>query len=364
MAKAGMWMQGARGRTGEIVYAKGKGGKTVQRRYVAPSNPRTNAQMAQRIIFSTVTQAASFMDPIVNHSFEGLSKAASRVAFVKENLSILRNKAASDYNNNVAPADATCFTTTKNISQLIPNAYLISKGSLNYRGVLSWTPNASGTLLLKLGNFTLNTTPQTSGYTLSVKEFLNALGMFSENDQLTFAGIYTDQETGLYRYNNTDSKGYVILSSHFQAVRLIPAAGAFDMTVEVPEGNSALLTLKNALSTIFSDKSSAIVLDALGAALQASSSSISGNVLSVTGGTGALKSQYDDEFPLVAAAIIMSRLASNGKWLRSRAQMELSPFTSIQSSLAWPNAIPAWFEERQLTDNTRYLNEGGENNTI
>ena len=76
MAKTGFWLRGARGKFAGAVLAKGADGQTIQRELVKPKNPRTNGQMAQRMIFATVASAYSMMKAICDHSFEGVQYGA------------------------------------------------------------------------------------------------------------------------------------------------------------------------------------------------------------------------------------------------------------------------------------------------
>ena len=364
MAKAGMWMQGAKGRTGDIVYAKGKKGQTIQRVFTAPSNPKTAAQMAQRIIFATVNQAASFMDPIVNHSFEGLSKAASRQAFVKQNIALLRSLAAQDYEEAPSAASSKCFMSTKNISQLIPNRYIISNGSIRHGGALKIVKD-NDTVKLSANAFGIYLGENDN--TISVKELLRDLGFSSEKDQLTICNIFLNDSNIIYSYNgDTESPGFSIKETNFQAIRLVPAAGAFSMNLTIEAQDDPVNTIAEAISTIFdTEKSSDIAIDVMHDLFaHAATGTITNHVCNFTFTNASIWSQFGSSYQAVAGAIILSRLSSNGKWLRSRAEMVLASMATNDWGLNWNTAIPAWFEERQLTDNTRYLNEGGDSNTI
>ena len=82
-------------------------------------NPRSNMQMSQRAVMSTVIQAYSSMKDICNHSFEGFPYGQKTMnAFVSDNINMLRNN---------VPA--------VNLSEwkggTVPNSYIISRGSLH-----------------------------------------------------------------------------------------------------------------------------------------------------------------------------------------------------------------------------------------
>lgn len=81
-------------------------------------NPRSNMQMTQRAMMSTVIQAYSAMKDICNHSFESVPYGQKTMnAFVSDNINMLREN---------VPA--------VNLSEwkggAVPNSYIISRGSL------------------------------------------------------------------------------------------------------------------------------------------------------------------------------------------------------------------------------------------
>ena len=85
--KTGFWLRGGKGQlAGATVYKDGNG-DTVMREVVTPSNPKTQAQMVQRIIMHTVMTAYSKMKEICDHSFEGTRKGRDTMSlFMKENV--------------------------------------------------------------------------------------------------------------------------------------------------------------------------------------------------------------------------------------------------------------------------------------
>ena len=111
MAKAGFWLQGAKGKLAGTILQKGEGG-TIQRIATDPKNPQTNRQMMQRIIFATVAQAARYMRPIINNSFEGITDPALAIRhFRKINCDQVRKMAARDLYNIENSERAACYTT-------------------------------------------------------------------------------------------------------------------------------------------------------------------------------------------------------------------------------------------------------------
>lgn len=128
MAKGPFWLRGAKGKLAGSVIYKGESG-TVVRENVKPKNTQSNSQMKQRIAFATVTQAAKMMLPIIGISFEGeKSKKLSRRKFVQLNSSQFGRYAQQDNDQ--------CAWSTKGNMQLIPNPYIVSRGSLETPEIL------------------------------------------------------------------------------------------------------------------------------------------------------------------------------------------------------------------------------------
>lgn len=103
MAKAGFWLRGARGKLAGASLAKGKNG-TVMREIVAPSNPRTTAQLMQRMVFATATRTAKALREIIDHSFEDVKYGQDSVNyFVKQCAKILEQGMNNPVMNGITP---------------------------------------------------------------------------------------------------------------------------------------------------------------------------------------------------------------------------------------------------------------------
>lgn len=129
MAKVGFWLNGSKGKlAGATMYKQN--GDTVIREVVTPSNPKTTAQLMQRIIMHTVMGSYSLMKEICDHSFEGIKKGQDTMSyFMKQNVQFARQKIATMQQQgssayemyNFAPLGMRGFT---------PNQYQVAMGSL------------------------------------------------------------------------------------------------------------------------------------------------------------------------------------------------------------------------------------------
>lgn len=105
------------------------------------ANPQTSAQMIQRVVFATVTQAADKMLPIIGISQQGVTnETESRRRWISQNVKLLREAALR---MNKGGATEAAFAPKGN-AQLIPNSYQISKGSLSLASVLVPKTTAEG----------------------------------------------------------------------------------------------------------------------------------------------------------------------------------------------------------------------------
>ena len=107
MAKAGIILRGARGKIGDIVAQKGSRGGTIIRERVTPKTSKSRRATAQKVIFTTVTQAAAAMASLIDHSFQGRSAEMSRQEFIRTNLNTMRALAANDFASEATPQTAS-----------------------------------------------------------------------------------------------------------------------------------------------------------------------------------------------------------------------------------------------------------------
>lgn len=132
----------ARGKVGSLVFSRVNGQQITRARAEQVKNPQTDAQVIQRILLNTVSQAYSRMAGICDHSFEGVKAGQDSMSyFMKTNLNALRAKLAEQGSIDTDEV----LTTPIGQSFLASNDYVISKGSLpvvNASGVanngMSW----------------------------------------------------------------------------------------------------------------------------------------------------------------------------------------------------------------------------------
>ena len=176
--KTGFWLRGGNGKlAGATVYQDGQG-NTVMREVVSPSNPKTRAQMIQRIVMHTVMQAYSKMKEICDHSLEGVKKGQETMSlFMKENVQKCRAAVAEMQAQGVDFYDMYNFVPLGR-KGFTPNQYLMSMGSLP-TVTTQWIEDPTDEVLYPyLRNISANT----------YAAVINDLGL-KRGDQLTFIEI-------------------------------------------------------------------------------------------------------------------------------------------------------------------------------
>lgn len=300
MAKTGFWLNGAKGKVaGTTIYQSN--GETVMRvinRSV--KNPRTTAQLIQRIITKTVAKQYSAMKEICDHSFEGVTAGTNTMArFRSVNNILLRERIAAAQQDGDKFDEIFNFIPLKT-SKFIPAAVQLSEGSLP-------RINANGSGEIEMA--TTNT----------YQSVIDELGL-KRGDQLTIIGVYKDAS------NNYNLKfARVILDPREQDGTAAPLSTPF-------------LSQEKINKPSFRNEGT-IVAAGFGA-----------NGLSFVLSAGTV----------VAAAIIASRKV-NDTWLRSTETLAMaSGGIATNDNISLQEALDLAIQGTEIyTDSSRYLNNAG-----
>lgn len=164
-----------RGRIGSDVYSVGKDGQgkrqqVVRSLAVQVTNPRTSAQMFNRMVMSTVMQAVSALSEVIDHSFDGVAKGQPSISeFIRRNYALAKADAIAN------PSSGQSFGM--NLYQekgVKAGHYIVSNGSASL-------PSA-----VKADGYTLQITLPAGNIT--VGGLKSALGAVKDG-YLTFVGI-------------------------------------------------------------------------------------------------------------------------------------------------------------------------------
>ena len=389
MGKSNFYLYGVKGKVGNLVAQKGVKGGTTLRSYVVPKNPKTRRQIAQRIIFATVTQAARVLKPLINHSFEGVAYGNDSVnRFRALNLKKLRTLAAKDYADTPKAADAQCFFTTQGIRSIIPNQYIVSSGSLSASALTvgkAGQPNVGaidGEIYMKIANDSaISIQPVVTGsqaVTVTRAQLLKAFfGITALNEQISLCMIVNPSTEYQYTYNDdTEAPGFQIPYTQYNVQRLVMRATT-DLGEEFTVGNmngSEFVPVESladhlaefVVETFDSNQSAEPLMRFMETVLSgfytiAFNSQTSVLTLTpVAGFNKALNQVVPEDTAVVAAGFIRSRLVGSD-WLRSNCSLVLAtpesgPYNNF--GLVWAIANDAWNERAEVAGNDRYLNEG------
>lgn len=383
MGKAGFVLHGARGKVGNLVARKGEN-KTILSEYQpVVRNPQTNAQMAQRIILSTVAQAIPLLYPIIDHSFEGFAVGSKCTReFRRLNMALLRQYAAIDFRDTPSAVDAGCFMTTKGVKALIPNKYQISSGSLASPKITVGRTDDSGSMLECIIP-SLSFTGEVVSNKMKIKlgDALNQMfGISAPGEQLTFVVIQRSGDGYKYVFNGDESVlGWVIPYTSMRAARIVVGLNVdMNQEIELDVSNQSAVSLNNLYSAILgafqaSEKTDASLLTFVLANLYSADydATFDGTKVEVSWESPRdlddwTKNQATGYGHVYAAGIIRSKLLDNGNWAYSNTFMQLSLIGDGEANygLDWNSAIQAWFEKDAITDNSLFLKEGATANEL
>ena len=212
-----------RKRVGQVVYRNRGGVNIASARPASVKNPRTEAQMKQRMVFTTVQSAYKKMREIVDHSQEGVAYGAKTMAsFMKMNLIGL----GKNYANGA-------FCLKGNSNSIAPYPFKIATGSLIFDQKITAIAGNVVTTNFGIGMKTLEN--------LTYAELLASLGI-KKGDQLTFIEV-----AGNYK-NVIDDNGYNQFSqSAFKPIRVVFSLTATDATLAFTDGklNDAIIDQEN-----------------------------------------------------------------------------------------------------------------------
>ena len=166
-----------RGRVGSDVYSVGKDGKGKKQQVVRSlaetvANPQTPAQMRGRMIMSTVMQAVSALNPIIDHSFDGYPAGQPSISqFIALNYALVKADVAAN------PSEGNSFGLVqygqKGAAQ---GAYIVAQGQAAVPAALTLN-QASGVITIAFGSKALTMAGLKSVLGLGAEEYFTLVGI-------------------------------------------------------------------------------------------------------------------------------------------------------------------------------------------
>lgn len=310
MSKGNMLLGQARGSVGDLTFFRRNGEQITRAKVTQVANPRTAAQLIQRMIFATAAAAYSRLKSICDHSFEGVQYGSrSQARFMSLNLERLRANypISSDQEalTNQPVIDSIAYAA-RGDAAYSGQGLIISRGSLP-----EVTVNNDGGEFNGFGTGVLSPTS-------TIAQVLAALNAVP-GDQITIVAM---DDVGVGdTFSPVIRKSRYVVDVNATSAQL---AAAWD-----PTGAAA--------------------------AFDQVKTKVGPAILEIPNGAEHLLPAVNDETP-VAAAVIISRQETGGKWLRSNAVL-----VNTTDEGAWYpaySALPTWENAGTAieTENDRYLN--------
>ena len=291
----------ARGKVGSLVFSRSNGQQVVRARAEVIKNPQTESQMIQRILLQTAAQAYSRMQPIVDHSFEGIPAGQKSMSyFMKRTLSMLRATLAEVGTLEAAEPAVVALGTNYNAV----NPYPVAKGTL--------PPVNPSVVAAGAAEFLV------SGNTYA--DVINTFGL-QRGDQITFVAI----------------EGTTIANCAFKFCRII-------LDPREEDGTQADLDSTFIVEGIVNKPNPKNEYNGLYV-------SFSNNTIMVTA-----------DSLLAAACGVASRMKSDGTWLRSNASLVLAD--GVQIGINVQEALDAFYSGGIDIISERYLNNASRSGSV
>lgn len=315
MSKGNMLLGQARGKVGDLVFARAFGKQIVRAKAQSVANPKTIGQNTQRAILATIAKSAAALTPIVDHSFANITYGAESVRhFRKVNMGLLRQQYLAQGAN---PINLTAKGGT-----FVPNALKISEGNLpQFAFDIKNGENPA---------FPMSTTPlQVGAEGYDVAAFKQSYPYLQGGDQLTLVRV-------------RKSSGSLVDGDAIFAVsydRIVFAPNAFDVDETVIIDSEGIINTDCLDLTKTTDVNMLTVVE-----------SGSGKWL------GVFRENDGGNADIYAVGLILSRQV-NGVWQRSTQYLNLCEFVDMSDN---DNAIASYGATESITSAAEYLNQADE----
>lgn len=196
MGKDNLIIGTARGKLGDVVFYR-TGGEQRFRTRVRPANPRTNAQLIQRCIVSTVVKAYSDFITVCDHAFQGYEgKLKNHQRYMRLNIMAFRPVALAQVSRwspilwNYTMRNYNW--ASKDDVNTYVNPYILSEGDLPSIDIVMWQEQGSAS---SIGLPVIRHDKTGSLSNVTYAEFAEMFGV-NVGDQLTFIQQRADATTG------------------------------------------------------------------------------------------------------------------------------------------------------------------------
>lgn len=373
MAKA-RWAQGLRtGSTKTTTFSTlstQKDGRVqiVKDRVYEVANPKTRNQMIVRACFGTVTQAASKMAKLIEISREGVTnRRFARQQFISENCNFLQSVAQTRGGLNMHPF--AVFAPKKN-TQLIPNGYIVSKGSLSVKSELVPKPGDEKPSFGDRDWATVGVIGSLPFGTYTADTMWRTIFGIGAGDQLSFPQILSTMETAQALYDGAGSVIDKTVVTLFGCPRLVLLQNMPETEITIGSTSTAAQIKAALLSGVDTTQTYASLLTSFIDAIDVDDMADETALLTIN-------DKFDEAFGLplqsgkhVAMGVILSRKDENNNWKYSTCQLNCVWDWLGQNSgqdyfgFLLDNAISTYTGASSLTADGNFLQAGGDADII
>lgn len=318
MSKGNMLLGQARGKVGDLVFARAYGKQIVRAKAQSVANPRTLGQNTQRAILATIAKSAAALTPIVDHSWANIPYGGESLRhFRKINMGLLRQQYLAEGAN---PINLTAKGGT-----FVPNALKISEGNLpQFAFDIDHGNNPA---------FAMSNVPLPAGEVeVDVSEFKASYPYLQGGDQLTLVRVR--------KTSGTLVDGDAIFAVSYDRIVFAPYAFDDEAAVIIESGGAINRDLLDLTKTTSTNMLSKVV-------------SGSGDWLGVP------RTDRTNE-DIYAVALILSRKVNN-VWQRSTQYLNLCEFDDMSDN---DIAIASYGVTESITSAAEYLNQAEESDAI
>lgn len=373
MAKA-RWAQGLRtGSTKTTTYSTlstEKDGRVqiIKDRVEKVTNPKTRNQMIVRVCLSTVSQAASKMAKLIEISREGVTnRRFARQQFISENCNFLQSVSQTRGGLNMHPF--AVFAPKKN-QQLIPNGYIVSKGSLSVKSELVPKPGDEKTTFGYPEWATVGVIGSLPFGTYTADTMWRTIFGIGAGDQLSFPQILSTMETAQALYDGAGNVVDKTVVTLFACPRLVLLQSMPETEITIGSTSTAAQIKAALLSGVDTTQTYASLLTSFIDAIDVDDMADETALLTING-------KFDEVFGLplqsgkhLAMGVILSRKDENNNWKYSTCQLACVWDWLGQNSgqdyfgFLLDNAIGTYAGASSLTADGNFLQAGGDADII
>lgn len=238
MAKSKSFFGQRRGSTKSLTFQVLRGMQITKDRVQEVANPQTSGQMPTRIALAVVSKAAARLMPLIGMSFEGAGNPVdNRRRFMAENLRHMRQLfIASANTKGTTPIWARqAYGITKGYAAIVPNKYIVAKGSMVTSSVftpaLAWvgTGSAAYREIRSICNDG-DTLATLSVGTYTPSQILTKIFGIQPGDQMTYVAVITENGES-YVYNGLSEIGYFTRFGEMISRRIVFTDPGFNFEV-------------------------------------------------------------------------------------------------------------------------------------